>query len=59
MYRYTPTWHTQLQHNLNADTFCGYMTPPRPFAGGANTTNYAFIDFWDQWAWDIPFLKKE
>ncbi|PKV50300.1 SusD/RagB-like outer membrane lipoprotein [Aquimarina sp. MAR_2010_214] len=55
IYRYAPAWHTQLQHNLNADTFCGYMAPPRPFAGGQNTTNYAFINFWDQWAWDIPY----
>ena len=55
IYRYDPAWHTQLQHNLNADTYCGYMAPPRPFVGGANTTNYAFIDFWDQFPWDIPY----
>ncbi|WP_106792209.1 RagB/SusD family nutrient uptake outer membrane protein [Aquimarina sp. Aq78] len=55
LYRYDPAWHTQLQHNLNADTFSGYMAPPRPFAGGANTTNYNFIDFWDQFPWDIPY----
>ena len=39
IYRYDPAWHTQLQHNLNADTFCGYMSPPRPFVSGQNTTN--------------------
>ncbi|WP_034241891.1 RagB/SusD family nutrient uptake outer membrane protein [Aquimarina atlantica] len=55
LYRYDPAWHTQLQHNLNADTFCGYMAPPNPFANGANTTNYAFIGFWDQFPWDIPY----
>lgn len=55
LYRYDPAWHTQLQHNLNADTFCGYMAPPRPFVGGNNTTNYAFVDFWDQFPWDIPY----
>ncbi|WP_103070082.1 RagB/SusD family nutrient uptake outer membrane protein [Aquimarina sediminis] len=55
LYRYDPAWHTQLQHNLNADTFCGYMAPPRPFVGGTNTTNYAFVDFWDQFPWDIPY----
>ncbi len=55
LYRYDPAWHTQLQHNLNADTFCGYMAPPRPFVGGVNTTNYAFIDFWDQFPWDVPY----
>jgi hypothetical protein len=31
------------------------MAPPRPFVGGVNTTNYAFIDFWDQFAWDVPY----
>ena len=55
IYRYEPAWHTQLQHNLNADTFCGYMAPPRPFVGGVNTTNYAFVDFWDQFPWDVPY----
>lgn len=55
LYRYDPAWHTQLQHNLNADTFSGYMAPPRPFVGGVNTTNYAFVDFWDQFPWDIPY----
>ncbi len=58
IYRYDPAWHTQLQHNLNADTYCGYMSPPRPFVGGVNTTNYAFIDFWDQFAWDIPYSSQ-
>ena len=58
IYRYDPAWHTQLQHNLNADTYCGYMSPPRPFVGGVNTTNYAFIDFWDQFAWDIPYSSS-
>ncbi len=57
IYRYDPAWHTQLQHNLNADTFCGYMAPPRPFVGGQNTTNYAFVDFWDQFPWDVPYSE--
>ncbi|GAA4276164.1 RagB/SusD family nutrient uptake outer membrane protein [Aquimarina mytili] len=55
IYRYDPAWNTQLQHNLNADTFSGYMAPPRPFVGGVNTTNYGFVDFWDQFPWDIPY----
>ncbi len=58
IYRYDPAWHTQLQHNLNADTFCGYMAPPRPFVNGANTTNYAFQDFWDQFPWDVPYSER-
>ncbi len=58
IYRYDPAWHTQLQHNLNADTYCGYMAPPRPFVGGVNTTNYAFIDFWDQFPWDVPYSSS-
>ncbi|TPN81183.1 RagB/SusD family nutrient uptake outer membrane protein [Aquimarina algicola] len=55
IYRYDPAWQTQLQHNLNADTFSGYMAPPRPFVGGINTTNYGFVDFWDQFPWDVPY----
>ncbi|MBP2833004.1 SusD/RagB family nutrient-binding outer membrane lipoprotein [Aquimarina sp. U1-2] len=58
IYRYDPAWHTQLQHNLNADTFSGYMAPPLPFVKGVNTTNYGFVDFWDQWAWDVPYSAR-
>ncbi len=58
IYRYDPAWHTQLQHNLNADTFSGYMAPPLPFVKGVNTTNYGFVDFWDQWAWDVPYSSR-
>ena len=31
IYQYTPPWSFQLQQNLNADVFSGYMTNPRPF----------------------------
>lgn len=31
IYQYTPAWSYQLQQNLNADVYSGYMTNPRPF----------------------------
>jgi len=40
IYQYTPAWSYQLQQNLNADVYSGYMTQPRPFVSGSNNLTY-------------------
>ena len=50
-----PAWKYQLQQNLNADVFSGYMTNPRPFVGGANNTTYNLVPRWNNFIWTIPY----
>lgn len=50
IYVYQPAWVTQLQQNLMADVFSGYMMPPTPFRGNSNNMNYDLVDGWNVWA---------
>ncbi len=50
-----PAWKYQLQQNLNADVFSGYMTNPRPFIAGANNTTYNLVAGWNNFIWTIPY----
>ncbi len=50
-----PAWKYQLQQNLNADVFSGYMTNPRPFIAGANNTTYNLVPGWNNFIWAIPY----
>ncbi len=55
IYQYTPPWSYQLQQNLNADVYSGYMTPPRPFIAGANNTTYNLVSGWNNFIWNVPY----
>ncbi len=55
IYQYTPAWSYQLQQNLNADVYAGYMTNPRPFVAGANNTTYALVSGWNNFIWSVPY----
>ncbi|GAA4274818.1 RagB/SusD family nutrient uptake outer membrane protein [Aquimarina gracilis] len=55
IYQYTPAWSYQLQQNLNADVFSGYMTNPRPFVAGANNTTYNLVSGWNNFIWSVPY----
>lgn len=55
IYQYTPAWSYQLQQNLNADVYSGYMTNPRPFVAGANNTTYALVSGWNNFIWSVPY----
>jgi hypothetical protein len=57
IYQYTPAWSYQLQQNLNADVYSGYMTNPRPFVAGANNTTYALVSGWNGFIWSVPYLN--
>ena len=50
-----PAWKFQLQQNLNADVFSGYMTNPRPFVSGHNNTTYNLVAGWNNFIWTIPY----
>ncbi|MBO0593155.1 SusD/RagB family nutrient-binding outer membrane lipoprotein [Cellulophaga sp. E16_2] len=55
IYKYSPAAQYQLQQNLNADVYSGYMTNPRPFVAGANNTTYNMISGWNNSIWNIPY----
>ena len=55
IYQYSPAWSYQLQQNLNADVFSGYLTNPRPFGAGANNLTYALNSGWNGFIWDVPY----
>jgi hypothetical protein len=57
VYCYTPAWVTQVQQNLSADIYSGYMMPPTPFAGGVNNSNYGLIDGWNEWVWNMGYAS--
>ena len=48
-------WEYQLQQNLNADIYSGYMTPPTPFNGNNNNSNYFMMDGWNEWVLNIAY----
>jgi hypothetical protein len=50
-----PAWNTQLQQNLIADVYSGYMTPPTPFAGNVNNVTYALVAGWNTYPWDDAY----
>jgi hypothetical protein len=55
IYQYNPAWSFQLQQNLNADVYSGYLTPPRPFVAGSNNTTYSLVSGWNGFIWDVPY----
>ncbi|MEE9408927.1 MAG: RagB/SusD family nutrient uptake outer membrane protein [Polaribacter sp.] len=55
IYQYSPAWSFQLQQNLNADVYSGYLTPPRPFVAGANNTTYSLVSGWNNFIWSVPY----
>ncbi len=55
IYSYTPAWITQLQQNLIADVYSGYMMPPTPFRGNSNNMNYDLVDGWNGTPWNVAY----
>ncbi|WP_405605683.1 RagB/SusD family nutrient uptake outer membrane protein [Polaribacter sp. Asnod1-A03] len=55
IYQYSPAWSYQLQQNLNADVFSGYLTNPRPFVAGANNSTYSLVSGWNDFIWSVPY----
>jgi hypothetical protein len=55
VFNVTPAWNYQLQQNLMADVFSGYMTAPTPFAGNVNNQTYALVDGWNGFPWSNAY----
>ncbi|CDF81047.1 SusD-like protein [Formosa agariphila KMM 3901] len=53
--RVEPAWNYQLQQNLNADIFSGYMTSPTPFAGNINNQTYSLVNGWNGFIWSDAY----
>lgn len=53
IYNDPPT--AQLQQNLNADVFSGYMMAPTPFEGNINNTNYGLLYYWNNKPWQVTY----
>lgn len=45
----------QIQQNLNADIYSGYMMTPTPFNGGNNNSNYFMMDGWNSSILDAAY----
>ncbi len=50
-----PAWAYQLQQNLIADVYSGYMMSPTPFQSNINNTNYFLVDGWNSYPWDWAY----
>ncbi len=55
VFNVTPAWNYQLQQNLMADVYSGYMTAPTPFAGNVNNQTYALVDGWNGFPWSNAY----
>ncbi|GAB2686289.1 SusD/RagB family nutrient-binding outer membrane lipoprotein [Mucilaginibacter koreensis] len=51
----TTNYLYQLQQNLNADIYSGYMMSNTPFAGGVNNTNYGLIPGWNTAPFNVGY----
>ncbi len=51
----TTNYLYQLQQNLNADIYSGYMMSGDPFNGGNNNTNYGLVPGWNSAPFNIGF----
>ncbi|KAF2328565.1 RagB/SusD family nutrient uptake outer membrane protein [Flavobacterium daemonense] len=50
-------WKYQLQQNLSADIWSGYMATPTPFKGlSGDNSNYNLVDGWNTYIWDLPYV---
>lgn len=53
IYNDPPT--AQLQQNLNADVFSGYMMSPNPYEGNINNLNYGLLYYWNVKPWIVTY----
>lgn len=51
------TWRIEMQQNLNADNYGGYMSLPAPFFDNRNNGTYAMVDSWNNQIWLVPSQK--
>jgi hypothetical protein len=47
-----------IQFNLNADIFSGYMGTPHNFEGNNNNSTYVLLDGWNNAAWENAYRRE-
>jgi hypothetical protein len=51
-------WQGDIQFNLNADIFSGYMGTPHDFEGNTNNSTYALLDGWNGAEWVQKYQRE-
>ncbi|MBL7736676.1 MAG: SusD/RagB family nutrient-binding outer membrane lipoprotein [Chitinophagaceae bacterium] len=51
------TWRIEMQQNLNADNYGGYMSLPSPFYDNKNNGTYFMVQSWNDQIWLVPSSK--
>ncbi|PUZ30354.1 Susd and RagB outer membrane lipoprotein [Chitinophaga costaii] len=51
------TWEYQLQQNLIADVYSGYMMSPDPFRGNISNLNYSLVDGWNGYPFSLAYAN--
>lgn len=51
------TWRIEMQQNLNADNYGGYMSLPAKFYDNKNNGTYFMVDSWNNQTWLVPSSK--
>ncbi|OUL63743.1 RagB/SusD family nutrient uptake outer membrane protein [Flavobacterium sp. AJR] len=51
-------WRGQIQFNLNADIFSGYMATPTAFEGNNNNSTYVLLDGWNSAEWENAYRRE-
>ncbi len=55
IYIFNPSWQYQVQQNLNADMYCGYMMSPNPYLSNSNNMTYALVAGWNETAFNVGY----
>ncbi|MBT1709859.1 SusD/RagB family nutrient-binding outer membrane lipoprotein [Fulvivirgaceae bacterium PWU5] len=55
IYVFNPSWQYQVQQNLNADIYSGYMMSPNPYQGNTNNMTYALVAGWNETAFNVGY----
>ena len=51
------TWEYQLQQNLIADIYSGYMMSPDPFRGNISNLTYSLVDGWNGYPFSLAYTR--
>lgn len=55
IYVFNPSWQYQVQQNLNADMYAGYMMSPNPYQSNNNNMTYGLVPGWNETAFNVGY----
>jgi hypothetical protein len=55
IYVFNPSWQYQVQQNLNADMYAGYMMSPNPYQSNNNNLTYGLVAGWNETAFNVGY----